>query len=109
MKNMQCVKCGLYFDSEDGTNICKNCRRKFGTNIYSTFAVLLLVFGIILGIYLGNKFPNIDINNGIVNSFNTSLMLMCWFFSTIISIFLFAIRSICYRLDLLIDQKITNN
>ena len=75
--------------------------------VYVVIAILILLVGFIMGIALGNAFPNEieDGYGGLTSTFNYSLMLEVWGSSLIISVFVFAIYSICSRLDVLIKEN----
>jgi len=80
-------------------NIPKTVRSlKF--NFYQKFAIILFVVFFFLGIIFGNLFSTCEATSFyysdvcLVNEFNFSLMLVIWFMSLILSLFIFAIGHI---------------
>lgn len=103
MEKIECNKCGRKFEANGVSSLCDNCKRHRASNSYLFYATIILFIGFIMGIVLGNNIPIMSTYEE--PSFNTGLMFVCWFSFGILSIFIFGIRSICYRLDLLIDKK----
>ena len=73
-----------------------------------------MIAGFIGGIILGNLFKittltyesSIDPKyNEYEKIFNSTLMFCSWISTALLSVFIFAINSICYKLDLIIDKK----
>jgi len=109
---MRCFNCGMEID--DDSKFCIECGvdlvhpnfiGKSHTHIYFDLAIVVLILGFIGGIASGFMFP---IKTGYIISreeFNIGMMLYCWIGSSIFALLIFAIYSICHRLDLLIDKK----
>ena len=72
------------------------------TRAYYYLAIAILFAGIILGMILGIITAENSDNGG---SFSFVIMLYVWIATALFDIFVFAIYSICHRLDLLIDKK----
>lgn len=111
MYKMNCSKCGCEFESNGTSSLCANCRRRRNTNLYLVIAIIILILGFIGGIVLGDTYKSIDLSSitsdydDYKESFNTALMIYSWTATVLFDLFIFAIHSICYRLDLLIDNK----
>ena len=83
-------------------------------NIYLVIAIVILILGFIGGIVIGNVYKIVElvyessvspIYNEYESTFNGALMLYCWIGTILFDIFIFAVHSICYRLDLIIDNS----
>jgi hypothetical protein len=99
MEKIKCSRCGEKFESTGESSFCVNCRRKRHTKAYLYAALIILIIGFIGGIVLGNTFLDY------YEEFNFLLMLYVWIGTLLSDLFVFAIHSICYRLDLIIDKK----
>ena len=69
------------------------------TDVYFCIAIIILVIGIIAGMIIGAASMSDNEVSGIL------LMIYIWSLTGLLDIFIFAIYSICHRLDLLIDKK----
>lgn len=73
---------------------------KYSLNFYQGFAIGVFVLCFFLGIIFGNLFAICDTNSYfstdacLVKQFNFSLMIAIWFFSLLLSLFIFAIGHI---------------
>lgn len=103
-------------DSNLASYTCGNCKKKSYTEVYFYIAIIILVLGFIGGIVLGNVYKKTEliyessisaIYNEYESTFNEGLMIYSWTATVLFDLFVFAIYSICYRLDLIIDKKIT--
>ncbi len=99
METYECEMCGKIFKSETYERFCPKCTRLRGTNGYKIVAFIISVIGLIGGIVIGN-FTASDYAD-----FNYYTMLYSWGSVFLFDIFVMAIHSICYRLDLIIDKK----
>lgn len=119
-ETVNCIKCNAEISGNEfsicGNNfsICTNCKREKNTNKYKYIAIIILILGFIDGIIMGNIYKHSsliyksDLNpafNEYEYTFNTALMFYSWLASALLSLFIFAIHSICHRLDLIIDKK----
>lgn len=118
MEKLKCNKCGKKFDSNGTSGMCSDCRRKSHTQFYFYIALVILLLGFISGIALGDTYKitkltyesSISVKfNEYETSFNSDLMLYCWVGTLLFDLFVFAINSICYRLDLIIDRLKDNS
>lgn len=109
---MKCLNCGIELEEDSkfcincGTNIeSVNCSRRSHTKAYLYVAITISILGFIGGICAGSVYK---IQTGYLfkkEEFNGTLMLYCWIATGLFDLFVFAIHSVCYRLDLLIDKK----
>ena len=117
MKEFECSKCHNIYETDEVEKeeqfICKSCKRKTSTNIYLYIAFLILIIGFIVGIVCGKTFATCNDTSSYFSSsttckdsnFNTILMFAVWICSGIQSVFVFAVYSICNRLNILIDKE----
>lgn len=114
MGKIKCSKCNKKFESNGMSSLCPNCRRKSRTKAYLYIAIAILVLGFIGGIVLGDAFKIRELTyessisvkyNEYEETFNSALMLYSWIGTLLFDLFVFAVHSICYRLDLLIDKN----
>lgn len=103
MEKIKCTKCGKTFEGTGAYDICPDCKRKNHTKSYLTVAIIILIIGTILGFVLGGVYEKST--SLYTKEFNSALMLYTWMVTAVLDIFIFAIHSICYRLDLIIDKK----
>lgn len=68
-------------------------------NVYKKIAIALLVIGFLSGIVLGGLYADDK------NDFQISLAIVIWLITLFTALPMFAVHSICYRLDLLINKK----
>ena len=108
----KCPKCNKSLEKDDDWGICKNCVRKRNTNNYKKIATFILITGFIGGIILGAFFKTQTVKYDSVldsydynETFNYLLMSCSWAYSFLLSLSIYAVHSICYRLDLIIDKK----
>ena len=80
-------------------NICKDCKRISNTQNYLIIAIVILLLGLIGGFILGCVFPTVE------DAFNGYLMIAVLIPIILFDVFIFALHSICYRLDLIIDKN----
>lgn len=109
MEKIKCSKCGEKFESTGTSSLCPNCRRRSHTKAYLWIAITILILGFIGGIILGDTFKITTTTYTYLDNeeeFNSALMLYSWIGTLLFDLFIFAIYSICYRLDLLIDKKV---
>lgn len=104
---INCRKCGEQFESEGASALCPNCKRRNHTKAYLWMAIIISYLGFVVGIILGNA---LKITIGEFSAyreeiFNYGAMIYCWCATLVFDFFIFAVYSICYRLDLLIDKK----
>lgn len=112
MEKIKCNKCGEKFENNGISSLCVNCRRISHTKSYFYIAIIILILGFIGGIILGGTFKMSTLSYGSSISkyeynetFNSELMIYSWIGTLLFDLFVFAIHSICYRLDLIIDKK----
>jgi len=78
----------------------KNEVKKYELNFYQFFAIGMFVVCFFLGIILGNLFATCETTSYfysdacLVTEFNFSLMIVIWFMSALVSLFIFAIGHI---------------
>lgn len=113
-EKIKCSKCGEKFESTGTSSLCSNCRRRSHTKAYLYIAIVILILGFIGGIVLGDAFKIRELTyessisvkyNEYEETFNSALMLYSWVGTLLFDLFVFAVHSICYRLDLIIDKK----
>ena len=114
MAKLKCEKCGNAFTSKnEETLFCPDFKRGKCTKLYEWIAIIIMVMGFFGGIILGETYPKVvaetykylsDIRYD--ESFNYAIMLYVWIGTFLFDVFIMAIHSVCYRLDLLIDQKV---
>lgn len=113
MEKIECSKCGTKFESDSYSSLCGNCRRKRNTNVYKVIAIIILFLGFIGGIVLGDTNRTIELvyelsisskYNEYEEVFNIGLMVSAWISTALLSLFIFAIYSICHRLDLIVEK-----
>ena len=85
--------------------------KKYRFNFYQWFAIGMFVICFFLGIFMGNLFATCGATSYyqdvcVVKEFNFSIMIIIWFFSLLVSIFLFAIGQIITLLGS-INKKIS--
>ena len=116
MREFECPICHDIYETDEVENeedfVCKSCRRKARTKIYLYIAILILLIGFIVGIICGSVFATCnDVSLYSISStckdssFNVLLMFVIWFSCGILSVFVFAVYSICTRLNVLIDKE----
>ena len=109
---MKCFNCGVELDEDSKFWIeCDIDVRRVDYRIkrykkaYLYFAIIVLILGVIGGIVLGSIYK---LRTGYLftkEEFNVGLMLYCWLATLLFDLFIFAIYSVCHRLDLLIDKR----
>lgn len=99
---MECKYCDKKLENNSQINICKDCKRISNTQNYLIVAFVILFLGLVAGVVFGNLFSTTEYGEEV---FNVYVMLFVWISTISFDIFIFAIHSICYRLDLLIDKK----
>ena len=92
-------------------NSVKNKVKRYKLNFYQIFAIGMFIIFFFLGIIMGNLFSTCKVasfysNDCAVTEFNFSLMMIIWFVSLLVSIFLFSIGHIIAVLSE-INQKIS--
>lgn len=92
----KCTVCEKSFEGKEDTTRCPSCRRKHGTNNYYAFGILVIIIGVVAGIILGSSSSE--------NADPTLTMVYCIVGSIVFSVFIFAIHSICHRLDAIADS-----
>lgn len=111
----KCSNCGIKLKQNTSSSYCDNCKRRRNTNKYKNIGIIILIVGFIGGIILGNLFKVTTLTyessigseyNEYNEIFNFILMFCTWISTALLSVFFFAINSICYRLDLIIDKNI---
>ena len=87
-------------------------RRRKTPQIWFKIGIVIIIIGFISGILLGaiskttiNNFNTITEKYDYTEVFNTALMIYIWIGSLLSSTFFFAVGSILYRLNLIIDGK----
>ena len=106
MEKIKCAKCGDGFEDNGFSTLCVNCRRRSHTRTYFYIAIIILILGFIGGIVLGGTYTVSKSSYfSSEEEFNGVLMLYCWVSTLLFDLFIFAIYSVCHRLDLLIDKK----
>lgn len=112
---MKCDYCNKNLGQNSSSHICDGCKRKGHTRAYFRVAIIILVLGFIGGIGLGDKYKKTELiyessisaeYNEYETTFNGELMIYSWTGTALFDLFVFAIYSICYRLDLIIDKKV---
>lgn len=95
-------------------NTLKDRVGSYKLNFYQFFAIAVFVVCFFLGIIFGNLFSTCTTasyfsnDTCLVTEFNYSLMLIIWFFSLLLSIFIFAIGHIISLLSQ-INEKLKKN
>lgn len=114
MEKIERSDCGKKIENTGTSNLCSDCQRRKNTKTYLTIAKVILVVGFFSGIILGNAYKiEVITSESAISSkynqyeevFNSALMLYSWIGTFLFDLFVFAIHSICYRLDLIIDKK----
>ena len=109
MEKIKCSKCNEKFESNGMSGLCPNCRRRSHSRTYLWFAIIILILGFIGGIVLGNTFKITTTTYTYLDNeevFNSALMIYSWIGTLLFDLFVFAVHSICYRLDLIIDKNV---
>lgn len=93
-------------------NSLANSVKKYKFNFYQKFAIGIFVVCFFLGIIFGNLFPTCEASSYfssdvcVVTEFNFSLMIVIWFFSLLLSLFIYSIGHIISLLSE-INQKLS--
>ena len=104
----KCSECNKKIEYDGLSSLCDDCRRKSNTKKYSYIGIIILIIGFIEGIVMGNiGKTTVIVDSETKEYFNTTLMFFFWNISLFISLILFGLSSICYRLDLIVDKKST--
>lgn len=83
----------------------------FNFNIYQQLSIIIFIFCIFLGIVFGNLFPVCGSSSALyggtclTSNFNTALMLLIWFVSFIICLFIFMFGHVILLLTDIRDRK----